>query len=491
MLIIPAIDLLNGQCVRLNQGDYSHINQYSSDPIAVAKQFKNDGAKHLHIIDLDGAKAGTPINWQTIIKIYQATKLSIQVGGGIRSYQDAAMYLNAGIEKVIFGTSAINNIDAIKTTIANFGATRVIAALDIKNSAIAIHGWQQQAAVSVAEFISTLKAMDISTVIVTDTSKDGMLSGPNFQLMNEMKQYNLNLIAAGGMHEVADLVALKKLGIAGAIVGKAVYENKINLAEAIKQLSTTNELAKRIIPCLDIKNNSVVKGTHFKNLTTVGDPIALGKFYSEQGADELVFLDITATNESRKNQTGLAANVAAQINIPFTIGGGIHSLQDINDLLMAGADKVAIGTAAVNKPDLIEQAALQFGSQCIVISLDVKKHQDNWLVYTHGGSNRTTINALSFAKTLEGLGAGELLINSLDRDGTQQGYDLELLASINNAVTIPVIASSGAGTKTDFLKAFSQANVAAVLAASVFHSQTIRINDLKQYLSQQHVKVRL
>ncbi|HNT30100.1 MAG TPA: imidazole glycerol phosphate synthase subunit HisF [bacterium] len=248
--------------------------------------------------------------------------------------------------------------------------------------------------------------------------------------------------------------------------------------------------AKRIIPCLDIKDGRVVKGTHFTDLVDSGDPVELGSRYAEEGADELVCLDIAASVEERGNRVELVRRLAAHVPIPLTVGGGIRSLEDISALLQAGADKVSIGTQAVTNPQLVREASLRFGAQAIVISVDARRSGDNWFIYVKGGSEKTEVRVLDFVKHMQDLGAGELLVNSLDRDGTQVGFDLALLISITDSVSIPVIASSGAGTLDHFLQAFRQARVDAVLAARVFHSRLLEIPVVKAYVSAQGIKIR-
>ncbi|MFC1615942.1 imidazole glycerol phosphate synthase subunit HisF [Patescibacteria group bacterium] len=242
-----------------------------------------------------------------------------------------------------------------------------------------------------------------------------------------------------------------------------------------------NNLAKRIIPCMDVADGKVVKGINFKNLKTVGDAVKLGKYYSENGADELIFLDITATKEKRKTLIDLVKKVSKNIFIPFNVGGGIKTIDDIQSILLSGADKISICSEAIKNPKLVKKASKRFGSQCIVISLDCKRKGDSWTLFINGGSKETEIDAIKFAKKMEKLGAGELLVNSLDEDGTKQGYDLKLLEKISQNVNIPVIASSGVGKKEDFTKAFEY--VDACLAASIFHSKIIKIPKLKKYLS--------
>jgi|SRR3989338_6130047 len=249
-------------------------------------------------------------------------------------------------------------------------------------------------------------------------------------------------------------------------------------------------LTKRIIPCLDVKNGRVVKGRNFEKLRDAGDAVTLAKHYYEEGADEIVFLDITASAERRKTIVELASKVAEEIFIPFTIGGGIRTTQDIEKLLKAGADKVSINTAAIENPKLISQAAKRFGSQAIVIAIDAKKNGGRWDVYIYGGKKKTNLNALSWAKRVAKLGAGEILLTSIDYDGTKRGYDLELNKTIARLVSIPVIASGGAGKRQDFLNVFKKTNVSAALAASLFHYKKIQIPDLKKYLKQKGVEIR-
>ena len=250
-------------------------------------------------------------------------------------------------------------------------------------------------------------------------------------------------------------------------------------------------LAKRIIPCLDIKEGRVVKGVSFLGLRDAGDPLELAMRYNEQSADELVFLDITASHENRGLTLDLAERLARVLFIPFTIGGGICTLDDIHRIVTAGADKVSLNTAAIKNPALIAQGAERFGSQCIVVAMDVKRTGDHWEVYTHGGRNPTGLDALAWAKEVERRGAGEILLTSMDQDGQQKGFDLEITAAISGAVHIPVIASGGGGTVAHFHDALTLGKADAVLAASVFHFGTIPVPVLKQSLHDLGVPVRL
>ncbi|WP_022847387.1 MULTISPECIES: imidazole glycerol phosphate synthase subunit HisF [unclassified Desulfurobacterium] len=250
-------------------------------------------------------------------------------------------------------------------------------------------------------------------------------------------------------------------------------------------------LAKRIIPCLDVKEGRVVKGVNFVNLIDAGDPVENAKVYDEQGADELVFLDITASYEKRSIMIDVVRRTAECVFMPLTVGGGVRTVEDIRNLLNAGADKVSINTAAVKNPELISEGARIFGSQCIVVAIDARRSGDSWEVYIHGGRTPTGIDAVEWAKRVVDLGAGEILLTSMDRDGTKAGYDIELTRAISDAVSVPVIASGGAGTKEHFYEGLVKGKADAVLAASVFHFKEMTIRELKEYLKKRGVTVRL
>jgi imidazole glycerol-phosphate synthase subunit HisF len=249
-------------------------------------------------------------------------------------------------------------------------------------------------------------------------------------------------------------------------------------------------LKKRIIPCLDIRNGRTVKGINFVNIRDAGDPVELGAFYAEQGADELVFLDITATHEGRKTFVALVKDIARHINIPFTVGGGISSVEDVTPLLQAGADKVSINSSAVKNPGLIDDLVAAFGSQCIVVAIDARFSEGEWIVYTHGGRNPTNKKLFSWAMDIERRGAGEILFTSMDHDGTKGGFAIEALKELRSNVGIPVIASGGAGSMEHFKEVFAADGADAALAASIFHFKEIGIQDLKRYLKNQGIAVR-
>lgn len=250
-------------------------------------------------------------------------------------------------------------------------------------------------------------------------------------------------------------------------------------------------LAKRIIPCLDIKDGRVVKGVNFVNLRDAGDPVEQARLYDEQGADELVFLDISATNEARKTTLDLVSRVAETVFMPLTVGGGIREVDDMRNLLLAGADKVSVNSAAVKRPELLSEGASRFGAQCIVLAIDARSNSSSWEVYVNGGRIPTGIDAIEWAMRGVELGAGEILLTSMDADGTLAGYDVELTRIIADAVTVPVIASGGAGTPAHFASVLTEGRADAALAASLFHDGKLRIPELKKELQVLNVPVRL
>ncbi len=253
----------------------------------------------------------------------------------------------------------------------------------------------------------------------------------------------------------------------------------------------TQLLAKRIIPCLDIDNGRVVKGVNFINLVDAGDPVEVADRYSREGADEITFLDITASSDDRNIIIDTVERAADKVFVPLTVGGGIRKLDDIRDLLMAGADKVSINTSAVLNPELVTESAKKFGSQCIVVAVDIKKNGSAWEVYTHGGRKGTGLDAFEWIKKMESFGAGEILLTSMDRDGTKMGYDVEMLSILSETIKIPVIASGGAGTLKHIAEAFKVGKADAALCASIFHFGEYTISEVKQFLAGEGILVRL
>tara|TARA_Y100000739_G_scaffold22583_1_gene17550 strand:- start:59 stop:814 length:756 start_codon:yes stop_codon:yes gene_type:complete len=250
-------------------------------------------------------------------------------------------------------------------------------------------------------------------------------------------------------------------------------------------------LKNRIIPCLDVKNGRVVKGINFVDLQDAGDPVEQAKIYSDGGADEICFLDITASNENRSTIYEVVKKTSEKCFVPLTVGGGVRSIEDINKLLNCGADKVSINTAAVQNPKIVMESSLKFGSQCIVVAIDAKKEANSWKIFTHGGRNKTDIDAIKFAKQMEEYGAGELLVTSMDRDGTQKGYDIDLMQKISETVNIPVIASGGVGNLDHLAEGITKGKANAVLAASIFHYGKYSIKQAKEYLDSKGIPVRI
>jgi len=251
-------------------------------------------------------------------------------------------------------------------------------------------------------------------------------------------------------------------------------------------------LSKRIIPCLDVKDGRVVKGVNFVNLRDAGDPVEIAKKYSDEGADEICFLDITASNEERKTMIDVVERTAGEVFVPLTVGGGVRTLEDVRQMLLAGADKVSINTAAVNNPDFVKEAADKFGSQCIVVAIDARNCGENkWEVFTHGGRNGTGIDAVEWAKKMEDYGAGEILLTSMDKDGTKSGYDLPLTKTISRNLTIPIIASGGAGDLQHLSDGVKLGEADAVLVASIFHYGEYTIKEAKDFMNHQGISVRV
>lgn len=249
-------------------------------------------------------------------------------------------------------------------------------------------------------------------------------------------------------------------------------------------------LTKRIVPCLDVKEGRVVKGINFVSLRDAGDPVELAKFYDEQGADELVLLDISASHEGKETMVEVVRTVATELSIPFTVGGGIRTVEDMKRLLRAGADKVSLNTSALDQPELIREGAEFFGSQCIVVAIDAKWNGSSWDVYTHGGRRKTEWDVVEWAKRSTELGAGELLLTSMDKDGSKDGFDIALTKAVRDAVKVPVIASGGAGKLADFAEVFREADADAALAASVFHYKETSVAEVKEFLKAEGVNVR-
>ena len=328
--LIPAIDIIDGKCVRLTKGDYDTKTVYADDPVEMAIHFEKTGFKRLHIVDLDGAKSKHIVNVDVLRRITQATSLIVDFGGGIKTDEDIQAAFDNGAHMVTIGSVAISHPELFAGWLDRYGADRIILGADVRNGKISINGWKEDSTQDLLPFLAYYIEKGVKNVLCTEISKDGMLSGPATQLYADiMKKYpQLNLIASGGVSSEEDIYELNRNGVPSVVFGKSIYEGKIDLQQIVAW-AKHNGLAKRIIPCLDVKDGQTVKGTNFVNLRHAGDPVELGKAYSDAGADELVFLDITASFEGRKTFTDMVTRVAAEINIPFTVGGGINELADV------------------------------------------------------------------------------------------------------------------------------------------------------------------
>ncbi len=504
--LIPAIDLIDGKCVRLTKGDYDCKTVYNEDPVAQAKEFEQLGFKRLHVVDLDGAKSRHVVNDHVLRAITSATSLVVDFGGGIKTEADIEKAFSAGAAMVTVGSIAVTKPELFLSWLDKYGAERLILGADVRGGKVSINGWKEDSQEDLLPFLRRYVEHGVSNVLCTEISKDGTLAGPATELYKRiMAEYpHINLIASGGVSSTDDILALQHEGIPSVVFGKAYYEGRIDInrlpmpdSNAASPITnhqspiTNHTLAKRIIPCLDVKNGETVKGTNFVNLRSAGDPVELGKAYSDAGADELVFLDITASFEERKTFTEMVERVAREINIPFTVGGGINELSDVERLLHAGADKVSINSAALRRPELINEIASHFGSQVCVVAIDARNDSDGWHCYVKGGRQRTERGLFEWAKEAEQRGAGEILFTSMDHDGVKQGFANDALSRLSESLSIPIIASGGAGSMEHFRDAFTLGKADAALAASVFHFGEIAIPDLKHYLSKENINVRL
>jgi cyclase len=479
-MILPAIDLMDGRCVRLKQGDYNQVTFYPVDPLTMARLIERMGYEWLHIVDLDGARKGESVNAAVIAEIARITSLKLQVGGGLRTMEAIESMFSYGVSRVMLGSVVVHSPQILERALERWGAERIVVAVDVKEGVVRVSGWKEKVGGSLLDFITSLQIKGVKHMLCTDIAQDGMMRGPDFSFYQDLRRQfpDLHWIAAGGIRSLQDVERLNQMGVHDAVMGKAFYQG--------------TPLAKRVIPCLDVDGGRVVKGISFESLRDAGDPVELARYYDAQGADELVFLDITATSDKRTMVADLARRVAQAISIPFTIGGGIRSIEDIRSALEAGADKVSIESAAVLNSELISEASLYFGSQAIVISVSAKRREggEGWEVYIKGGRERTTWDLIEFLSEMQRRGAGEVLLNSINEDGQGKGYDLDMLRAASEVLKIPLIASSGAGELSHFYDGVVEGKADAVLAASVFHYGKFTVGEVKEYLDENGVPVR-
>ena len=552
MQVIPAIDLLDGKVVRLARGDFSRVTVFGDDPIRVAEDYRRSGADRLHFVNLSAAKDGGHDRrfLQLVSRLSQI--IDVQVGGGIRDLPSVWRHLEAGATAVVVGTMLFTDPDAARAAVALFGPQSIVVALDVDGEKVKILGWRKDSGSGLWDAARLAERLGIRQVLATDISRDGMGSRPNVALYAEWKRRfpGLRITASGGVRDAEDIRALEETGCDSVVVGRALLDNSVTFSSLVRacarqetekmtlrqknsrgltapgeqpvdsgdnrnlprhtpgavsprlfssfnadvpnahQSEYGSGLAVRVIPCLDVTRGRVVKGTNFQNLRDAGDPVELARRYCDEGADELVFLDITATSDDRRTAAELASRVAEAVNIPFTIGGGVCRVADARRLLEAGADKVAVNSAAVAAPTLLEEMSQQLGVANTVCAIDARRKGGGWTVLTRGGRDDANIDAVAWAERAEQLGAGELLVTSHDQDGTAAGFDTDLLARIKKKVSVPVIASGGGGSPESFVDAVRIGGADAVLAAGVFHFGVLSISDVKTALRSAQIPIR-
>jgi phosphoribosylformimino-5-aminoimidazole carboxamide ribotide isomerase len=503
MKLFPAIDLIGGRCVRLLQGRFEDATIYSDLPVEVARTFRASGSRFLHIVDLDGAKNEGAAQTELIARIARESKLEVQVGGGIRSEAHVARLLEAGVSRVVLGSLAVSEPARAEAIIQRFGAKVFTIALDFRQNEAGVpvplvKGWQAaEGATDLFALVERYAALGVKRFLCTDVARDGMLTGPNFAFYaNFIRRFpGLEIQASGGIQGLEDLRELAHLGADATIVGKALYEKRFTLEEALLAAAGESRLTKRIIPCLDVRDGKVVKGVKFREHVVLGEVLELAQRYRNAGADELVFYDITASSEGRSVDRAWVEDIARFLDIPFCVAGGIRGVEDARRVLNAGADKISINSPALERPELIDELAKAFGSQCVVIGVDSMPEDGRFEVYQYTGSEKTSRKSrrstLEWLKEVESRGAGEVVLNCMNQDGVRSGYDIDQLRQARERLSIPLVASGGAGAPEHFTQVFREARVDAALAAGVFHRNEILIPDLKRLLRDQGVPVRL
>ena len=486
MELIPALDLLGGRVVRLTQGDFATARAYGPTEEVLDSLQLSRGAR-LHVVDLEASRSGRPVE-RSIVRKLAERDLLVQVGGGIRSLQDAQAWFECGASRVVVGTVAADAPDLLVALVDRFGPGPIVPAIDVRDGVVRVQGWSRDARAAVGEVFDRLEALQIREALVTDIARDGVLRGPSFDLYRRLRnETTVKIIASGGVSAVSDVVSLARLGnVSGCVIGRALLDQKLDLGAAAARVAMTDSVPERVIPCLDVRDGRVVKGVSFTSIRDAGDPVACAMRYEEEGADELVILDVSATDRGAATGLETVQRVAESIFIPLTVGGGVRTADDFQSLLRAGADRVAINTAALRRPELIAECAAEFGVQAVVVSCDSKGN----LATVRSGKESTSIAVVAWCRRAESLGAGEILLTSIERDGTQNGFDIELLRSVTSAVGIGVIASGGAGRVDHFREAIESGGARAVLAASLFHDGVLSVRDVKRQLAAEGIPTR-
>jgi imidazole glycerol-phosphate synthase subunit HisF len=485
MDVIPALDLLQGNAVRLRQGNFNLLTNYG-DPEGVLDSLEVPPGSRLHVVDLEASRSGRPVETEIVRRLAQRD-LRVQVGGGIRSVADARRWIDCGAAKVVVGTVAADAPAVLRAIAGDVGAARVVAAVDMREGVVRVAGWERDAQRSLAEILDGVAEACIEEVLVTDIASDGEMSGPSFATYRALRSNGLRVIASGGVTTVSDVVSLARIpGVGGCVIGRALLDGRISLAEARARVTTPNAIPERVIPCLDVRDGRVVKGVNFANIRDAGDPVECAVRYEAEGADELVILDISATDRGRDTAHETVRRVADALFIPLIVGGGVRTIEDFRALLRAGADRVAINTAAVRDPQLIAGCAREFGVQAVVLSCDARGGE----VMVRSGKEPAGLDAVEWCRHAESLGAGEILLTAVDRDGTNSGFDIPLLRAVSSALKIGVIASGGAGALEHFRDAIESGGARAVLAASLFHDRRLTIGQVKEFLAKEGIPVR-
>jgi cyclase len=500
LTLYPAIDLLGNKVVRLHKGDRSKATVYADDPGTIAAAFRRQGADWIHVVDLDAAFDGPPARQVAAIARIQAEAkgIPIQLGGGLRDAATIEQVLASGISRVLIGTAAVENRALLRDLVKKYGADRIAVAVDEVDGIVKVRGWVSGGGPQAEAFVRELGADGVRWFLHSAIQRDGTLQGPDIAALERVAAaahpFGGKVICAGGIGTLDHLRTLLTRaipGVEGAVAGRSLYEKAFTVAEGRAALGgSSTGLAKRIIPCLDVKDGRVVKGVKFEALRDAGDPVEQAAAYDLAGADELAFLDISATEEARGTLAAMVERVATRIALPFLVGGGVRKPEDARTLLLAGADKVAVNSAALADPSLLEKAASYCGAQSVVIAIDAKREGTSWTVWSHGGKKPTGRDAIAWAQEAVSRGAGEVLLTSIDRDGTKSGYDLELTRAIADLVPVPVTASGGAGHLDDFPRAFLEGHAAAALAASLFHFGELTIAQVKQRCAEAGIPMR-